>query len=71
MRRWLRVSFRAARRKLSFLGRAVVAGVRQAWHVEFDRVAAFVASDGNETTNYAEQGQTDTAHMSSPRLDFA
>lgn len=45
------ISVLAAR--LSLLARAVVAGVRQAWHVEFDRVATFVASGGKETTNYA------------------
>ena len=49
-------------RRFSFLARAVVAGVRQAWHVEFDRIAAFVASGGKETTNNAGQGQNDTAH---------
>ena len=47
------ISVLAARKKLSFLARAVVAGVGQAWHVEFDRVAAFVASGGKETTKNA------------------
>ncbi|PZR88747.1 MAG: hypothetical protein DLM68_06970 [Hyphomicrobiales bacterium] len=45
------ISVLAAR--LSFLARAVVAGAGQAWHVEFDRVAAFVASGGKEATNNA------------------
>jgi len=52
----------AARKKLSFLARAVVAGFGQAGHVEFDRITAFVASGGNETTNNAGQGQNETAH---------
>jgi hypothetical protein len=50
------------RRRLSFLARAVVAGVRQAWHIELDWGAAFVASGGKETTNNAGQGQNETAH---------
>jgi hypothetical protein len=56
----------AARKKRSFLARAVVAGFGQARRVEFDRITAFVASGGKETTNNAGQGQNDTAHMSAP-----
>src|ERR1700730_487461 len=53
--------------KFSFLARAVVAGVRQAWHVEFDRVAAFVATGGKETTNdETGQGKNNTAHYLPP-----
>lgn len=47
-----RYSFHAARaapRWLSFLVLAVVTGVGQARHVEFDRVAAFIAS-GHKAT---------------------
>lgn len=52
----------AARKRLSVLARAVVAGFGQTGHVEFDRIAAFVASGGKETTNNAGQGQNETAH---------
>jgi hypothetical protein len=54
--------FCRAARRLSFLARAVVAGVRQAWHIELDWITAFVASGGNETTYNAGQGQNETAH---------
>ncbi len=37
--------------KLLFLVRAVVAGFGQAGQVEFDRIAALVASGSKETTN--------------------
>jgi hypothetical protein len=57
-----RKSALAARKKLSFLARAVVAGFGQAGHVEFDRIAAFVAAGGKETTNNAGQSQNATAH---------
>jgi hypothetical protein len=42
-----------ARKTLSLLVRAVIAGFGQAGHIEFDRIAAFVASGGKQTTNNA------------------
>src|ERR1700730_18093445 len=57
-----------APRVLSFLVRAVVTGIGQARHVEFDRVAAFVASGRKATKDETAQGQNDTAHLSSPGL---
>jgi hypothetical protein len=47
------ISLLAARKKLSCLARAVVAGFGQAGHVEFDRIATLIASGGKETTNNA------------------
>jgi hypothetical protein len=52
----------AAPKKLSFLGRAVIAGFGQARHVEFDWIAALIAADGKETTNNAGQSQNETEH---------
>jgi hypothetical protein len=46
-----------APRLLSFLVRAVVTGIGQARHVEFDRVAAFVASGRKATKDETAQGQ--------------
>ena len=66
-----RYSFHAARaapRWLSFLVLAVVTGVGQARHVEFDRVAAFVASGRKATKDETAQGQNNAAHLSSPGL---
>jgi hypothetical protein len=53
-------------RWLSFLVGAVVTGIGQARHVEFDRVAAFVASGHKATKDEAAQRQNDVAHLSSP-----
>ena len=60
------ISLPCRREKLSFLGRIVIAGFGQARHVEFDWVAAFVASGGKEATNNAGQGQNETAHALLP-----
>jgi hypothetical protein len=49
-----------------FLVRAVVAGVGQAWHVEFDRVATFVAAGRKATKDETAKGQNKAAHLSSP-----
>jgi hypothetical protein len=51
---------------LSILVGAVVTGIGQARHVEFDRVAAFVASGHKATKDETAQGQNDVAHLSSP-----
>jgi hypothetical protein len=51
-----------------FLVRAVVAGVGQAWHVEFDRVAAFVAAGRKATKDETAKNQNKAAHLSSPGL---
>jgi hypothetical protein len=51
---------------LSFLAGAIVTGIGQARHVEFDRVAAFVASGHKATKDETGQGQNDVAHLSSP-----
>jgi hypothetical protein len=48
--------------------RAVVTGIGQARHVEFDRVAAFVASGRKATKDETAQGQNNAAHLSSPGL---
>jgi hypothetical protein len=55
-----------APRWLSFLVGAIVTGIGQARHVEFDRVAAFVASGHKATKDETAQGQNDVAHLSSP-----
>jgi hypothetical protein len=55
-------------RLLSFLVRAVVTGIGQARHVEFDRVAAFVASGRKATKDETAQGQNNAAHLSCPGL---
>jgi hypothetical protein len=61
MRRNPWVFLHAAR--LSFLARAVVASVGQARHIEFDRVAAFVASCDRETASGENgQGKNNTPH---------
>jgi hypothetical protein len=51
---------------LSFLMGAIVTGIGQARHVEFDRVAAFAASGHQATKDETAQGQNDVAHLSSP-----
>ena len=65
-RRKPRVSLHSLR-GLSFLARAVIAGVGQARHVEFDWVAAFVASRDKETPNgETGQGKNNTPHYLLP-----
>jgi hypothetical protein len=61
-----------ARKKRSFLTRAVVAGFGQAGRVEFDRITAFVATGGKETTNgETGQGKNNTAHYLPPIREHA
>ncbi|HUB64559.1 MAG TPA: hypothetical protein VL996_08975 [Methylocella sp.] len=53
---------------LSFLMPAVVAGIGKTWHVEFYRVAAFVASGEKATKDETAQTEHKAAHLSSPGL---
>jgi hypothetical protein len=58
----------ATQQLLSLLVLAVVTGVGQARHIEFDRIAAFVASGCKATKHKTTQAQNNTAHLSSPGL---
>jgi hypothetical protein len=52
----------------SFLLLAVVTGVGQARYIEFDRIAAFVASGCKTTKDETAQAQNNAAHLFSPGL---